>query len=144
MKRTALLLGFTILAAGAAVAQGAKTPIFPPNGFDTTAVDPSTRPGDDFFQYANGRYLARVQIPADRPAVTRRLEMTDRTDQQLKALLEEAANGVGEQPADVKGKVGAFMPRSWTRRRSSAWVLARSSPSSIPSAVRLTLRASPA
>jgi putative endopeptidase len=34
--------------------------------------------------------------------------MTDRTDQQLKTLLEEAANGVGEQPADVKGKVGAF------------------------------------
>jgi len=108
MKRTALLLGFTILAAGAAVAQGAKTPIFPPNGFDTTAVDRSTRPGDDFFQYANGGYLARVQIPADRPAVTRRLEMTDRTDQQLKALLEEAANGVGEQPTEVKGKVGAF------------------------------------
>ena len=34
--------------------------------------------------------------------------MTDRTDQQLKTLLEEAANGVGEQPGDLKGKVGAF------------------------------------
>ena len=108
MKRVALLLGFTILATGTALAQGAKSPVFPPYGFDASAVDRSTRPGDDFFQYANGKYLARVQIPADRPAVTRRLEMTDRTDQQLKALLEEAANGVGEQPADVKGKVGAF------------------------------------
>ena len=108
MKRVALLLGFTILATGTALAQGAKSPVFPPYGFDATAVDRSTRAGDDFFQYANGKYLARVQIPVDRPAVTRRLEMTDRTDQQLKTLLEEAANGVGEQPTDVKGKVGAF------------------------------------
>src|SRR3954468_15412192 len=95
MKRVALLLGFTILAASSAAAQGSKVPIFPPYGFDATAMDASTRPGDDFFQFANGGYLARAQIPADRPAVTRRLEMTDRTDQQLKTLLEGAANGVG-------------------------------------------------
>jgi putative endopeptidase len=108
MKRATLLLGFTILAAGTAWAGTSKAPVFPPYGFDATAIDRSTRPGDDFFQYVNGAYLARVQIPADRPAVTRRLEMTDRTDQQLKTLLEDAAGGVGEQPADVKGKVGAF------------------------------------
>jgi putative endopeptidase len=96
MKRAALLLAFTVLAAGPLAAQGSKAPVFPPHGFDGTAVDRSTRPGDDFFQYANGGYLERAQIPADRPSVTRRLEMTDRTDQQLKALLEEAANGVGE------------------------------------------------
>ena len=108
MKRATLLLGFTILAASTAWAGTSKAPVFPPYGFDATAVDRSTRPGDDFFQYVNGAYLARVQIPADRPAVTRRLEMTDRTDQQLKTLLEDAASGVGEQPAAVKGKVGAF------------------------------------
>src|SRR3954468_12139950 len=106
MTRVAMLLGFTILAAGAAVARGAQVPVFPPYGFDATAIDRSTRPGDDFFQYANGGYLARTRIPADRPAATRRLEMTDRTDQQLKTLLEEASTGVGEQPVDVKGKVG--------------------------------------
>jgi putative endopeptidase len=108
MKCAALLLGFTMLAGSAAVAQESRAPVFPPYGFDATAVDASTRPGDDFFQHANGAYLARAQIPADRPSVTRRLEMTDRTDQQLKTLLEEAASGVGEQPNDLKGKVGAF------------------------------------
>ena len=108
MKRIGLLLGFTILTAGIATAQGTNAPVFPPYGFDATAVDRSTRPGDDFFQYANGAYLARTQIPADRPIASRRFDMTDRTDQQLKILLEEAENGVGEQPADVKGKVGAF------------------------------------
>src|SRR5438270_9831105 len=108
MKRAAIFLGVTILAAGAAIAQSANAPVFPPFGFDATAVDRSTSPGDDFFQYANGAYLARTPIPADRPVATRRADMTDRTDQQLKTLLEQAANGVGEQPADLKGKVGAF------------------------------------
>src|SRR5690349_11857998 len=107
MKRAAMFLGFTMLAAGAA-AQSATAPVFSPYGFDATAVDRSTRPGDDFFQYANGAYLARTPIPADRPVATRRADMTDRTDRQLKTLLEEAANGVGEQPADIRGKVGAF------------------------------------
>ena len=67
MKKAGLLLAFTILAAGAAGAQGSGRPVFPPFGFDMSAVDPSTRPGDDFFQYANGKYLARTEIPADRP-----------------------------------------------------------------------------
>jgi putative endopeptidase len=107
MKKAGLLLFFT-MAATAAAAQSPGVPVFQPFGFDASAVDPSTRPGDDFFQYANGSYLARTEIPADRPIASRRLEMTDRTDRQLKSLLEEAANGVGEQPSDLKGKVGAF------------------------------------
>jgi putative endopeptidase len=107
MKRAGLLFAATILGASAAIAQRAG-PVFPPFGFDLTAIDPTTKPGDDFFQYANGRYLARTDIPADRPIASRRFEMTDRTDQQLKTLLEDAANGVGEQPTELKGKVGAF------------------------------------
>ena len=107
--RASLLLGATIFGASvAALAQPGTGPVFPPFGFDVTAVDPSTRPGDDFFQYANGKYLERTTIPADRPIASRRFEMTDRTDQQLKTLLEEAAGGVAEQPSDLKGKVGAF------------------------------------
>ena len=102
-----VLLAGAVLASGAA-AQQTAAPVYPPFGFDLTAVDKATKPGDDFFQFANGSYLARTAIPADRPSATRRLEMTDRTDQQLKTLLESAAHGVGEQPADLKGKVGAF------------------------------------
>ncbi|MFL6725608.1 MAG: M13 family metallopeptidase [Sphingomicrobium sp.] len=107
MKKASLLLVCAILGSATAV-QGARAPVFPPFGFDMSAVDRPTRPGDDFFQFANGAYLARTQIPADRPIASRRFEMTDRTDQQLKTLLEEASNGVAEQPSDLKGKVGAF------------------------------------
>lgn len=111
MKRaTALFLASCLIASSASpsLAQSPSAPIYPPFGFDLTAIDQSTKPGDDFFEFANGNYLKRTLIPADRPIASRRYDMTDRTDQQLKTLLENAASGVGEQPADLKGKVGAF------------------------------------
>ncbi len=96
----------TLLLSSAAWAQGA--PIYPPSGFDLSAIDRSAKPGDDFFQYANGSYLARSTIPADRPSVSRRLEMTDRMEAQVHQLLQQASNNVAEQPADTQGKAGAF------------------------------------
>jgi putative endopeptidase len=108
MRNSVYLLLSGFLFASAAAAQQPDGPVYPPFGIDLTAFDKSTKAGDDFFQFANGGYLARTQIPADRPMASRRFEMTDRTDQQLKALLESASNGVGEQPADLTGKVGAF------------------------------------
>ncbi len=107
MTKSGLFVAVSVLAAQAAWAQAAG-PVLPPHGFDLTAVDPSTRPGDDFFQYANGAGLARTPIPSDRPVASRRYNMTDRTDQELKTLLEEVAANVPEQPSDTKGKVGAF------------------------------------
>ena len=105
MKHRVLLAGLLLLASGAWAQSG---PYYPPSGFDLSAVDAGTKPGDDFFQYANGKYLDRAVIPADRPAVSRRLEMTDRMEANLHRLLQEASSGVGEQPTDDKGKAGAF------------------------------------
>nr|MEA2796958.1 putative endopeptidase [Phenylobacterium sp.] len=34
-------------------------------GFDTSGMDTSVKPGDDFFGYANGKWAARTQIPSD-------------------------------------------------------------------------------
>jgi len=97
-----------LLAASALSTAAFAAPLYPPFGLDLTARDRATRPGDDFFQYANGAYLARVAIPADRPIVSRRFDMTDRTEAQLHILLDEAARGVAVAPTDLKGKVGAF------------------------------------
>ena len=102
----ALLIGGAVIAAPAlAQSRGAY---YPPSGFDITAIDGSTKPGDDYFQYANGKYLERAVIPSDRPAVTRRFEAIDRMEANLHQLLQQAASGVGEQPTDVRGKAGAF------------------------------------
>ncbi|HEY0412130.1 MAG TPA: M13-type metalloendopeptidase [Allosphingosinicella sp.] len=90
-----------------ATAEGVR-PIYPPFGLDLTAPDASVKPGDDFFRYANGAYLARTVIPADRPAASRRLEMTDRMEAQLHALMEDAARAAAAGPATDSARVGAF------------------------------------
>jgi len=66
------------------------------------------KPGDDFFRYANGAWLDRVQIPADKPAYSLRLAMTDATEQRLHDLIEETAKKAEQKPATTEGKVGAF------------------------------------
>jgi len=96
-----------VAAASATQAQGAA-PVYPPFGLDLTARDSATRPGDDFFQFANGAYLARATIPADQPMFTRRSDMTDRIDAHLHTIMDDAAKGVALAPRDTKGKVGAF------------------------------------
>lgn len=77
-------------------------------GFDRAGADLAVEPGDDFFRYANGIWLDRVQIPADKPAYSLRLAMTDTTEQRLHDLIEEAAKKVEPKPATIEGKVGAF------------------------------------
>ena len=101
--KIALLVG-----AASAAAVASAQPFYKPWGFDLTAVDPATKAGDDFFQHANGAYLARTNIPPDRVIASRRFEMTDRMEAHLKAILEEAARNATAQPTDLKGKVGAF------------------------------------
>jgi putative endopeptidase len=105
----AILLGATAIAVNSpAFAQPAAAPTYPPTGYDMTAFDKATKPGNDFFQYSNGAYLDRSVIPADRPTVSRRLEMTDRMEAQLHELLQDVSRGAGEQPTDNRGKTGAF------------------------------------
>src|SRR6266513_3233637 len=77
-------------------------------GFDIDGADLKSKPGDDFFRYANGAWLDRVQIPADKAAYSLRLAMTDLTEQRLHDLMEENAKKAEPKPATIEGKVGAF------------------------------------
>src|SRR5687767_3338959 len=38
-------------------------------GIVAASMDTSVRPGDDFFRYANGRWVANTEIPADRSSI---------------------------------------------------------------------------
>ncbi|MEO8670554.1 MAG: M13-type metalloendopeptidase [Tahibacter sp.] len=77
-------------------------------GYDLTGADSSTRAGDDFFKRANGQWLASTEIPADKAGYSLRMAMSDRTEQQLRALIEHAAASSGKAPESLEGKVGAF------------------------------------
>src|SRR5438477_11678140 len=77
-------------------------------GFDLAGADTSTKPGDDFFRFANGTWLDKTQIPPDKPAYSLRLAMTDVTEQRLHDMMESLASSNGAEPSTLEEKVGAF------------------------------------
>src|SRR5947207_1329265 len=100
-------LFISILVAAVAVAQPTGKPQYGTWGFDTEGADLKMKPGDDFFRYAGGAWLDRVQIPADKPGYSLRLAMTDLTEQRLHDLMEENARKAEPKPTTVEGRVGA-------------------------------------
>jgi putative endopeptidase len=64
-------------------------------GVDLSARDLSVRPGQDFQKYASGNWLAKTDIPADKPEVGSFYELFDLSQEQLKDLITNA-------PADSK------------------------------------------
>ncbi|MDQ6911460.1 MAG: M13 family metallopeptidase [Verrucomicrobiota bacterium] len=83
-----------------------KTPQYGKWGFDFDGADLKTKPGDDFFRYANGTWLDHVQIPPDKAAYSLRLAMTDTTEQRLHDLMETASKSTDRNA--IEGKIGAF------------------------------------
>ncbi len=83
-------------------------PLYPPAGLDMSAMDSSVNPGDDFFQHCNGAWIARTVIPPDRPSMTEGQLMRERTEAQLRTIIEGAAAQASHVPDSTEGKVGAF------------------------------------
>jgi len=103
-----ILCAAALAASAIAVQADLAKPQYGAWGYDLAGADKNTKPGDDFFRYANGAWLDKAQIPADKPAVSFRLAMTDRTEGRLHDMMEAAAKTASQQPADLSGKMGAF------------------------------------
>jgi putative endopeptidase len=95
-------------------------PLYPPVGLDMSAMDSSVNPGDDFFQHCNGAWIARSTIPPDRPYITESQQMRERTEAQLRTIIEQAAASAGHEPTSLEGKVGAFYNSFMDERRLEA------------------------
>jgi putative endopeptidase len=76
-------------------------------GFDDSGVDPQANPGDSFFDFANGAWAARTVIPADKSRSGMFDALTDKTQEQVRAIVEEAAK-LGASPDTDAGKIGAL------------------------------------
>jgi putative endopeptidase len=95
-------------------------PLYPPAGLDMSAMDSSVNPGDDFFQHCNGAWIARATISPDRPYISEAQMMRERTEAQLRTIIEAAAAQAGHRPASLEGKVGAFYNSFMNEQRLEA------------------------
>jgi putative endopeptidase len=89
-------------------AQTPSKPQYGAWGFDLAGADTKTKPGDDFFRYANGSWIDKTQIPPDKPAYSLRLAMTDLTEQRLHEMMETLAAKDVANPSTLEEKVAAF------------------------------------
>lgn len=63
------------------------------HGIVNANMDGSVKPGDDFYRYTNGGWLARTQIPSDRGEVDVFTRLADLSDERTRDLIEQAAKG---------------------------------------------------
>jgi predicted metalloendopeptidase len=68
-------------------------------------MDRSVAPGDDFFAFANGAWVQRTEIPADRGSFGVGAEVADRTDKRTAALIKAAAASNAPAGSDLR-KIG--------------------------------------
>ena len=60
----------------------------PRSGIDISAIDTAVRPQDDFWQFANGKWLGSTPIPADRAGWGTFLALHEATQARLRGLIE--------------------------------------------------------
>ena len=114
LSASGLALGLLLGAAWMPVAAGAQA-AGEPARYGTWGVDLSTRdlavaPGDDFFSYAQGAWLARTEIPADQVRTGVGLALHDRAEAQVRQVIEDdAAHPTSPTAQKVGGLYAAFM-----------------------------------
>jgi len=78
-------------------------------GFDTAGMNTSVAPGTSFFQYANGRWLASTQIPADKSNYGMFSVLTDLSNERTRQIIEAASGAAGSDGQRIGDYYKTFM-----------------------------------
>jgi len=78
------------------------TPQQDTHGIVVANMDRSVKPGDNFFEYANGDWIKRTVIPPDRSRIGVFSTLADLSDKRTAALIEEAAKGGASAGASAR------------------------------------------
>ncbi|HTW47983.1 MAG TPA: M13 family metallopeptidase [Acidobacteriaceae bacterium] len=103
-----------LLAATCVYAQGPDDGAVAPevHGIRVNNLDFSVKPGDDFYRYANGGWLARTEIPADRAGVGVFSVLGDESNKNVAAIIEEVAKSnpaPGSEARKIADVYNAYM-----------------------------------
>jgi len=100
----------------------APPPAFGAFGFDTAGMDHGVRPGDDFFAYANGGWVARTEIPADRSSWNTFGLLATKADERTVDLIRGAVEKAATDPAarKIADYYATFMDEASIEARGAA------------------------
>jgi predicted metalloendopeptidase len=103
----AVLLTLASIHRASAQTSTAETAASAPRGVDVAAMDRSVKPGDAFYEYANGTWLKQTEIPADRSTYGAGAMLTEIVDRRVAELIQQAA--AANAPAgSERRKIGDF------------------------------------
>ena len=96
------------------------------SGVDRAGMDTSVRPQDDLFLATNGTWVKNTEIPADKSAWGAFYELRDRTDHQVRGLI-EGMQATNPAPGATRRRSTTTTAPSSTRPRSTrpAWSRSR-------------------
>src|SRR5438128_6123459 len=104
----AVAITVSSLGCGRATPTLAQSPAPASRTFDRSSLDTTCAPCRDFFQFANGGWLARTEIPGEFPSWGSFDELYEHNLDVLHDLLEAAARDSVAPPASNRGKLGRF------------------------------------
>lgn len=87
------------------------------HGIAVSHMDHAVKPGDNFYLYANGDWIAHTQIPPDRANVGVFSTLADRSNKQVAAIIEEVSKSnpaAGSSERKIADLYNAFMDEKTT------------------------------
>ena len=108
MQRTRWILAAAIAATLCGPAAWAASPAAKGDiGIDLAGIDHAVKPGDNFFDYANGNWLKTATIPADRSSIGTFLTIYEKTEQHTADLI-RSARGDHAAPGTNERKIADY------------------------------------
>lgn len=95
-----------------AFAQNTHTAKTETHGISVANMDRSVKPGDDFYDYTNGDWIKRTEIPADRAGIGVFSKLDDTSNKRTLALIEEIAKSnppAGSEARKVADLFNSYM-----------------------------------
>ncbi len=87
-------------------APSAQTTVAPDN-VDLALLDTAVAPGDDFFRYGNGAWLASYELPPDKSSFGNFYALHEQSQDRVQGLIEELAAGATES-GSIGQKIGDY------------------------------------
>ncbi len=89
-------------------------------GFDVSGMDRNVAAGDNFFDFANGQWVQRTEIPADRSSFGSFNVIYEKTLADTRAIMEEAGKASDGEARKIGDYYAAFMDEAGIEARGAA------------------------